>query len=84
MALYKYFYEKITGKKVSVTKFIYPEDFESKNNGINYTDEEIETVVDKFKQAVKNIKTHEFEPNFSDKDVCKYCSSKYFCRMDRI
>jgi WD40 repeat protein len=52
MAWYKYFFELSTGNKVSVTKFIYPEDFLSKKEGMNYTEEEINDAVEKFKQAV--------------------------------
>ena len=83
MAWYKYFYEKATGKKVSLTKFIYPEDFLSKNEGIKYSDEEIDAAVETFKQAVKGIKAHEFEPNSSDKN-CKYCASRDFCGLNRF
>ena len=83
MAWYKYFYEKSTGDKVTATKFIYPEDFLSKNEGINFTDEEIENAVDKFKQAVKSIKCFEFEPSYRD-NSCEYCPYKDFCDMDRI
>ena len=56
MALYKYFYELKSKNKVTITKFIYPEDFLSKNEGMEYTDDEILEVVEKFKQAVKNIR----------------------------
>jgi RecB family exonuclease len=83
MAWYKYFYEQSTGNKVSLTKFIYPEDFQSKNDGINYTNEEIEAAVDKFKQAVEGIKSHEFEPSYNP-IACKYCAYKDFCSLNRI
>lgn len=83
MAWYKYFYELSTGNKVSVTKFIYPEDFLSKNEGIQFTAEEIQQAVEKFKNAVKSIKAHEFEPSFKD-NACKYCSYKSFCSMNRL
>ena len=83
MGWYKYFYEKLTGNKVSITKFIYPEDFESKNEGICYTDEEIEELVEKFKQAVAKIKAFEFEPS-NNKNACKYCLYKDFCGMNKI
>ncbi len=83
MAWYKYFYEQLTGNKVSVTKFIYPEDFLSKNEGIKYSDEEILEAVKKFKTAVKSIKSYEFEPSYKD-DICKYCAYKDFCDMNRI
>ena len=83
MALYKYFYELKSKNKVTITKFIYPEDFLSKNEGMEYTDDEILEVVEKFKQAVKNIRNCEFEPSYKD-SACKYCSYKDFCDMNRI
>ena len=81
MAWYKYVFEKATGNKVSVTKFIYPEDFESKNDGISYTEEEITKAVEKFKIAVSDIKAHKFEPDRTKK-ACKYCPYESFCCMD--
>ena len=83
MAWYKYFYELKTGNKVSVTKFLYPEDFESTNNGINYTQEEMDTVVEKFKNAVKSIKNLEFDPSYKD-NACKYCSYGDYCGMNKL
>lgn len=83
MAWYKYFYEQSTGNKISVTKFIYPEDFQSKNNGIEYTQDEILTAVEKFKQAVLGIKSHEFEPTYKE-NSCKNCPYRDFCEMNRI
>ena len=83
MAWYKYVYELKTGKKVSSTKFIYPEDFESKNNGITYTDEEINERIEKFKQAVQNIKNCNFEPSYNE-NACKYCPYCDFCAMEII
>ena len=83
MAWYKYIYEKSTGKKVSITKFLYPEDFQSKNNGVNYTDEEIADAVEKFKNAVADIKAHKFEPTLKE-SACKYCPYQDFCGMNVI
>ena len=83
MAWYKYFYEKKTGNKVSLTKFIYPEDFESTNNGINYTEQEINDAVEKFKQAVSDIKAHKFKPNLKGK-ACQYCAYKVYCGMNMM
>lgn len=38
-------------------------EFESKNEGINYTAEEISYLVEKFKKSVADIKAHKFEPD---------------------
>ena len=84
MAWYKYFFEQKTGNKVSLTKFIYPEDFESKNEGITYTETEIETAVEIFKQAVADIKAHKFEPTKNKDKACKYCNYKDYCGMNRL
>ena len=86
MALYKYFYEKKTGNKVSLTKFIYPEDFESQNDGIEFTEDKINEVVEKFKKAVADIKSLNFEPTAEEnKDKsCKYCNYKDYCGMNKI
>lgn len=81
MAWYKYFYEQSTGNKVSITRFIYPEDFLTKNEGIDYTEEEILNAVNKFKNAIADIKSHKFEPARTEK-ACKYCSYKDFCNMN--
>lgn len=83
MAWYKYFFEQSTGKKVSLTKFIYPEDFLSKNEGITYTDEELTELVDKFKSAVNGIRNYEYEPSYKD-SACKNCAYKDFCGMNKI
>ena len=58
-------------------------DFLSKNEGINYTEEEIIDAVNKFKNAVADIKSHKFEPTYTEK-VCKYCSYKDFCNMNAM
>ncbi len=82
MALYKYFYECKTGNKVSVTKFIYPEDFESVNDGIEYTEDDIKMAVDTFKQAIADIKDHKFEPATDRKKACQYCLYTDYCSMN--
>ena len=83
MALYKYFYELKTGNKVSVTKFIYPEDYETTNNGITYTKEETDKIVEKYKQAVADIKSFKFYPSYKD-SACKYCAYQDYCGMNKI
>lgn len=84
MALYKYFYERKTGNKVSLTKFIYPEDFESKNDGIKFTEDEINVIVNKFKNAISNIKALNFEPTKNRDKSCKYCNYKDYCGMNKL
>ena len=83
MAWYKYIYEQKTGNKVSLTKFIYPEDFETKNVGITYTDEEIAERIEKFKKAIQDIKNCNFEPSYND-NACKFCPYCDFCIMEII
>lgn len=83
IALYKYFFENQTGEKVSLTKFIYPEDFLSKNEGFNLSEEETLAVVEKFKAAVKGIKSCEFEPSYKETS-CKYCLYKDYCGMNNL
>jgi len=83
MAWYKYFYELKTGKKVALTKFVYPEDFESKNDGITYDEIEITECVEKFKQAIKDIKECKFEASYN-KNACAYCSYRDFCEMNIV
>ena len=83
MAIYKYFFEKLNNAKVSKTKFIYPEDFEKKNDGIEFTDDEVQEVVQKFKCAINDIKEHKFEPSYNEK-ACQYCAYREFCDINRI
>ena len=83
MAWYKYFWELKTGNKVSLTKFIYPEDFETKNEGITYSDDEITERVEKFKEAINSIKNCEFEPSYNE-NACKFCPYKDFCGMNLV
>ena len=82
MAWYKYFYELKENKKVSKCQFIYPEDFLSKNNPIEYSNEDILERVEIFKNAIKNIKEHNFEPSYKE-NACKYCLYKSFCDIDK-
>lgn len=83
MALYKYFFEQQTGKKVSITKFIYPEDFKSKNEGIKFTGEEVQDVVNKFKDAIAGIKNCDFTPSYKE-NSCKYCSYRDLCGLNTL
>ncbi|MDE6138157.1 MAG: PD-(D/E)XK nuclease family protein, partial [Candidatus Gastranaerophilales bacterium] len=82
MGLYKYYFEKSTGKKVTETIFIFPEDY-SKNLTLNLTDEDCLEIENKFKTAISNIKSYNFEPTYK-KDACKHCQYKDFCNMEII
>ncbi len=82
MALYKYFFEKSVGEKVSKTTFIYPEDY-TKNLELELNEADCKEVVDKFKNAISSIRAYSFEPSHN-KDVCKYCAYKDFCEMEIV
>lgn len=84
MAWYKYFFERKTGHKVSMTKFLYPDDFETKNEGLEFTDQEIVDTVNKFKQAVLDIKAHKFEATMNKEKSCKKCPYKDYCSIERV
>lgn len=77
IGLYKYFFEKITGKKVAQTSFIFVEDFKN-NVNLELSDEDIDEIVKKFKFAISEIKNCNFELN---KESCKYCSYKSLCAI---
>lgn len=55
--LYKYYFEKSTGKKVCETGFIFPEDCMN-NFTLNLTEDECNAVVEKFKSTISKIKTY--------------------------
>lgn len=80
MALYKYIYEKTSENKVARTVLVFPEDFE-KNLEVNYTEDEIEAVVAKYKNVIDLIYQMEFEPT-NNKNSCKYCAYKDFCQTN--
>ena len=82
MALYKYFFEKSEGTKVSKTTFIYPEDY-TKNLELELSESDCEKVVDKFKNAISSIREYNFEPSYN-KDVCQRCCYKDFCEMEIV
>ena len=83
IAFYKYYFEKLTNKKVKYTQFIYPEDFKTKNDSFELTDEECEKIVSKIKIAVDKINNCCFEPSYN-KNTCQYCQYKDFCETDII
>ena len=80
IGLYKYYFEKDLDAKVKETTFIFPEEF-TKNFTLNLTNEDCDSIVSKFKNAIFDIKSYKFEPSNND-DVCKLCQFKDFCRLD--
>ena len=80
IGLYKYYFEKDLDAKVKETIFIFPEEF-TKNFTLNLTNEDCDSIVSKFKNAISDIKSYKFEPSNND-DVCKLCQFKDFCRLD--
>ena len=82
ICLYKYYYEKAAGKKVSAVQFLYPMDGESSLT-FYPTEDECREVVEKFKNAIKAIENCEFEPT-NKKEACKYCPFKTFCEYNII
>ena len=71
MGLYKYFLEKTTGKKVETTTFVFPQEFR-KPCVVEYTDEDIEKILDKYRNAIKGIQEQNFAPTPS-KNSCAFC-----------
>lgn len=82
MAFYKYALEKTTDKIVKSTTFIFPEE-SNKNLTLEFSEGEIQAVVDKFVEAVKNIEAYNFEA-YKNKDNCQYCQYRDFCTLDVI
>ena len=71
MGLYKYFLEQVEGKKVVKTAFIFPQEVNAVCE-IEYTDEMINEILDKYRNAIKGIKEHEFKPTPCP-NSCVYC-----------
>lgn len=82
IGLYKYYFEKSTGKTVKETTFIYPEE-PDKNLTLNLLDEDCEEIKQKFQKAISNIRTYKFEPTYNE-SACKYCPYSVFCDMDIV
>ena len=83
LGLYKYFLEKTEGIQVEETTFIFPQDYQSPYT-VDYTKDDIDKILDKFKSAIKGIQNHDFEPTPS-KVACKYCPFKNdFCEVKRV
>ncbi len=82
MALYKYFFEKSEDVKVSKTTFIYPEDY-TNNLDLKLSEEDCKQVVEKFKNAISEIRNYNFEPSYCE-NACKYCPYHDFCEMEIV
>ena len=82
IGLYKYYFEKSTGKTVKETTFIYPEE-PDKNLTLNLLDDDCEAIKQKFQKAISDIKTYKFEPTYNE-SACKYCPYSVFCDMDIV
>lgn len=82
MAFYKYALEKTTNKKVKSASFVFVEESE-KNLTLEFNDEEIKAVVEKFKNTANEIKAHNFEAT-QNKENCKYCQYKDFCSLEVV
>lgn len=84
IGLYKLYFEKITGKSVRDTVFIFPEDFEN-NLTLNLIQEECLDIENKFKQAIADIRAYKFGPTQDkNKKACQYCQYKDFCMMEIV
>ena len=76
MGLYKYFLEKSDkeGRKVEKTVFLFPQEWK-KPCEVEYSDNDIEKVLDKYRYAINGIKSKNFEPTPS-KVSCANCPYK--------
>ncbi len=82
IGLYKYYFEKSTGKTVKETTFIYPEEPEN-NLTLNLLDEDCEEIKQKFEKAINDIRLYKFEPSYNEK-ACQYCAYSAFCDMNVV
>jgi ATP-dependent exoDNAse (exonuclease V) beta subunit len=82
MCVYKYVYEKITGKKVQETTFIFVEE-PDENVTLSLTDKDCEDAWKAFKETVKEMKKGHFEPT-ENEDACEYCALSEFCQRNRV
>jgi CRISPR/Cas system-associated exonuclease Cas4 (RecB family) len=79
--LYKYYFEKKTGVVVRELSFVFTVDCSVVT--FTPTEEECERVVNELRQSIINIADCKFEPSYN-KDACKYCNYKDFCRMEIV
>lgn len=80
IGLYKYYFEKQTGKTVKETTFIFPDEF-TDNFTLVLTDEKCCEIEQRFKSAISGIKSYKFNPALSEKS-CKWCQYKDFCHLE--
>jgi DNA helicase-2/ATP-dependent DNA helicase PcrA len=81
ICLYKYYFEKKTGVVVRDLSFVFTVDCSVVT--LTPTEEECESVVNELKQSIISIADCNFEPSYN-KDACKYCNYKDFCRMEIV
>ena len=82
MGLYKYFLEKIKGIEVEQTSFLFPQEYD-KSCTIYYLEDDIEKILDKYRNAIKGIKEQNFEPT-PCKTSCEYCPYKnVLCNLSK-
>lgn len=76
MGLYKYFLELTDkeGRKVEETTFLFPQEWKRPCK-VDYSNEDIEKILDKYRYAINGIREHKFEPTPS-KLSCAYCPYK--------
>jgi len=86
MGFYKFAIEKLTGQKVKETTFIFPDECEKKLS-IEYSEEDIKEIIEKYTQAIRNIENLEFEAiknKDKEKEPCLYCGFKDFCNLETL
>ena len=81
ICLYKYYFEKLTGNKVSKMAFFFPLD--GTVIEVCPTNEEFQNVIEHYKNMREDILNHKFEPTDKE-DSCKYCAYLPFCSFNRV
>ena len=85
IGFYKYLFENSTGGVVSKLEFVFVEEPE-KNVELKLTKDDVFEIVEKYKNALFEIKSHDFEPTAlkENKEYCKYCPYKDICAQEII
>ena len=78
-------FENSTGGVVSKLEFVFVEEPE-KNVELKLTKDDVFEIVEKYKNALFEIKSHDFEPTAlkENKEYCKYCPYKDICAQEII